>query len=155
MNCFLRAAKIEYSALYIDRCAFFFIITIANANGTDMSPATFGVWMHYCGKNGSPRTKAWKTQSMTRSPCESSAESTWYTNRCPTPRRFLSFGTCSKPINATIIKAPSSAKNERQERDPEMHQTKKRGVRIFFRLFKQPNPNSADIPTDSSPRATS
>ena len=28
-------------------------------------------------------------------------------------------------IDATIIKAPSSMKNKRQERDPEMHQTKK------------------------------
>ena len=28
-------------------------------------------------------------------------------------------------VDATIIKAPSSTKNERQERDPEMHQTKK------------------------------
>ena len=31
----------------------------------------------------------------------------------------------------------------------------KRGCGYFFRLFRQPNPNFVDIPTDSSPRATS
>ena len=30
-----------------------------------------------------------------------------------------------------------------------------RGCGYFFRLFKQPNPNFADIATDSSPRAIS
>lgn len=34
-------------------------------------------------------------------------------------------------VDATIIHAPSSTKNERQERDPEMHQTKKGGQWYF------------------------
>ncbi len=34
-------------------------------------------------------------------------------------------------VDATIINAPSSTKNERKERDPEMHQTKKRNQWYF------------------------
>ena len=34
-------------------------------------------------------------------------------------------------VDATIIQAPSSTKNERRERDPEMHQTKKGGEWYF------------------------
>ena len=35
-------------------------------------------------------------------------------------------------VDATLIQAPSSTKNERKERDPEMHQTKK-GEPVLFR----------------------
>jgi IS5 family transposase len=38
---------------------------------------------------------------------------------------------CGKIVDATIIPAPSSTKNEKKERDPEMHQTKK-GNQYYF-----------------------
>jgi IS5 family transposase len=39
---------------------------------------------------------------------------------------WLAANICSTAINATLIAAPNSTKNDSGERDPEMHQTKKR-----------------------------
>ena len=112
----------------------------------------------FCNSGLRCRNPAWKMPCMSRRCCGALPEWTWAGPRRRTRRRSSTSATYSKKhdlcgemldavnhylesrgirittgtiVDATIVDAPSSTKNEKKERDREMHQTKK-GNQWYF-----------------------
>ena len=112
----------------------------------------------FCSSGSTCPTPGWKKRCTIRRGCGSLWASIWGGNRCRTRPRCASSAICWRStswgerllervgehlqakglrlspgtiVDATIINAPSSNKNARQERDPEMHQTRK-GKQWYF-----------------------